>query len=157
MAGCDWLLANWAELSDRLDEGLSWQPEDRMRAIRMLGKQPLNLVVDEPVMVDLPGDATRWTRTARDVFDEPLSRPAPPADRRPSTERLAGARSPRAGCRSAARTRAARRCWRIVSERARARLEELLALHVERGEAADLGAPVRTAAKRGGVAPASTR
>src|SRR5262249_36992402 len=40
--GCNWLLARWGELSDLLKPGLSWQPVDKFRAVRLLGKQPLD-------------------------------------------------------------------------------------------------------------------
>ena len=39
-AGCLWLLQQWAELRDILDEDLLWQSIDRFKAIRLLGRQP---------------------------------------------------------------------------------------------------------------------
>ena len=39
-AGCLWLLRQWAELSDILDQDLLWQSIDRFKAIRLLGRQP---------------------------------------------------------------------------------------------------------------------
>ena len=48
--GCAWLLEQWAALGKLLDDGLNWQPPDRLRAIRLLGKQPLDAIDDEPVM-----------------------------------------------------------------------------------------------------------
>ena len=41
-SGCRWLLDRWAELRALLDGGLSWQPPDKLRAIRLLGHQPLD-------------------------------------------------------------------------------------------------------------------
>jgi hypothetical protein len=46
-AGCRWLLARWAELRALLERGLAWQAPDKLKAIRLLGKQPLD-AVDEP-------------------------------------------------------------------------------------------------------------
>ena len=39
-AGCTWLLQQWAELREILDQDLLWQPIDRFKAIRLLGRQP---------------------------------------------------------------------------------------------------------------------
>jgi hypothetical protein len=41
-AGCRWLLDQWAELRAILDQGLGWQSPDKLKAIRLLGKQPLD-------------------------------------------------------------------------------------------------------------------
>ena len=38
-AGCLWLLQQWAELREILDQDLLWQPIDRFKAIRLLGRQ----------------------------------------------------------------------------------------------------------------------
>jgi hypothetical protein len=48
-AGCRWLLDRWAELRALLDKGLSWQSSDKFKAIRLLGKQPLDAADDEEV------------------------------------------------------------------------------------------------------------
>ncbi len=47
--GCDWLLARWAELQARLEPGQSWQSPDKLKAIRLLGKQPLDAADDADV------------------------------------------------------------------------------------------------------------
>src|SRR6516165_12787281 len=39
--GCRWLLDRWADLGALLDRGQSWQAPDKLRAIRLLGRQPL--------------------------------------------------------------------------------------------------------------------
>ncbi len=41
-AGCRWLLGRWVELGNLLDRGLSWQSPDKLKAIRLLGRQPLD-------------------------------------------------------------------------------------------------------------------
>src|SRR5262249_19702619 len=48
-AGCRWLLDRWAELRGLLDRGLSWQSPDKFRAIRLLGRQPLDAADSEVV------------------------------------------------------------------------------------------------------------
>jgi hypothetical protein len=48
-AGCRWLLDRWAELRGLLDRGLSWQSPDKLRAIRLLGRQPLDAADSEVV------------------------------------------------------------------------------------------------------------
>jgi hypothetical protein len=48
--GCAWLLDRWGELRDILEDGLLWQPHDRLRVVRMLGRQPLEAVDDKRVM-----------------------------------------------------------------------------------------------------------
>jgi hypothetical protein len=48
--GCRWLLDRWAELRSWLEQGLKWQAPDRLKAIRMLGRQPMDAVADERVL-----------------------------------------------------------------------------------------------------------
>ena len=48
--GCHWLLDRWAELRKLLDDGLKWQPPDRLRAIRLMGRQPMDALHDERVL-----------------------------------------------------------------------------------------------------------
>ncbi len=48
--GCRWLLARWYELLQILDAGECWNSPDRFKAIRLLGKQPLDAMVDRDVL-----------------------------------------------------------------------------------------------------------
>jgi hypothetical protein len=48
--GCAWLLDQWGELRDALERYHGWQPPDRFKAIRLLGRQPLDVWEDERVM-----------------------------------------------------------------------------------------------------------
>jgi hypothetical protein len=48
-AGCRWLLERWGELGGLLDRGLSWQSPDKLKAIRLLGRQPLDAADSEVV------------------------------------------------------------------------------------------------------------
>jgi hypothetical protein len=40
--GSRWLLERWAELRARLEDGQCWQSPDKLKAIRLLGRQPLD-------------------------------------------------------------------------------------------------------------------
>jgi hypothetical protein len=48
-AGCRWLLDRWAELRGLLDRGQTWQSADKLKAIRLLGRQPLEAADSEVV------------------------------------------------------------------------------------------------------------
>jgi hypothetical protein len=48
-AGCRWLLDRWAELRELLEQDLLWQSPDRLKAIRLLGKQPMDAADDADV------------------------------------------------------------------------------------------------------------
>ena len=49
VAGCRWLLEAWKGLRDVLESGLAWQPHEKIKAIRLLGKQPLDAFSDRDV------------------------------------------------------------------------------------------------------------
>jgi hypothetical protein len=49
LLGCAWMLDRWADLRDLLVDGLPWQAPERFMAIRLLGKQPIDPIHDEPV------------------------------------------------------------------------------------------------------------
>jgi hypothetical protein len=51
VAGCRWLLDRWAELRSRLEAGEVWAAPDQFKAIRLLGKQPLDAVDDSDVIL----------------------------------------------------------------------------------------------------------
>jgi len=39
-AGCQWLLDRWTELRARIEAGQCWQSPEKLKAVRMLGRQP---------------------------------------------------------------------------------------------------------------------
>jgi hypothetical protein len=41
-AGCRWLLARFGELHDRLEGGQGWHPHEKLKMVRLLGRQPLD-------------------------------------------------------------------------------------------------------------------
>ncbi len=45
--GCQWMLDRWIELRTLLDQGQPWPSIEKSRAIRLLGKPPLNLTAEE--------------------------------------------------------------------------------------------------------------
>jgi hypothetical protein len=49
--GCRWLLDRWTELRRILEDHLKWQAPDRLKAIRMLGRQPMDALADERVLL----------------------------------------------------------------------------------------------------------
>jgi hypothetical protein len=50
-ASCQWLLDQWAALRSRLNDGLAWHSPDKLKAIRLLGRQPLGAVDDTDVCI----------------------------------------------------------------------------------------------------------
>ncbi len=48
--GCAWLLDRWGELGAILEDGFAWQPPDRFKAVRMLGRQPLHAAEDDEIL-----------------------------------------------------------------------------------------------------------
>jgi hypothetical protein len=44
LAGCRWLRGRWDELREMLESGLGWQSQEKLKAVRLLGRQPLQAV-----------------------------------------------------------------------------------------------------------------
>jgi hypothetical protein len=49
VAGCRWLLDAWSQLRDVLESGLGWQSHEKIKTVRLLGKQPLDSLSDRDV------------------------------------------------------------------------------------------------------------
>ena len=49
LAGCEWLLREWAGLKAILDLGQPWLSSDKLKAIRLLGKQPFDALDNRDV------------------------------------------------------------------------------------------------------------
>ena len=45
-AGCQWMLDRWAELETLVECDLAWLSPDKLKAIRLLGMQPIDAVDD---------------------------------------------------------------------------------------------------------------
>jgi hypothetical protein len=67
LAGCEWLLDPWARLRDLLEQGLPWLAPDKLKAVRLLGRHPID--------VSAPTVANVVT-----VSDLPVSRPDRPIE-----------------------------------------------------------------------------
>ena len=113
-AGCSWLLEKWAALGTILEQGRTWQPADRVRAIRLMGKQPLDAIGDDGVLsIYLACQAME--PEGPDVFAEPLSdlhRPEMVAQRHRLAATFATARAERSPRDAEAGRSALWRWWR---------------------------------------------
>jgi hypothetical protein len=49
LKGCEWLLGEWTKLKATLDAGKPWIITDKLRAVRLLGRQPFDVLDDEDV------------------------------------------------------------------------------------------------------------
>ena len=131
--GCAWLLDRWGELRQRLETGGNWQPLERLKAIRLLGRQPMDAVEDDRVMMIY---LACWAMDPNGPhgFDDLVNELQPAElklwidrldDRQAMSRRPA---SPEAG---------EAEVLKIIAEEEE-RLEEVLELHLERDEAGGL-------------------
>ena len=81
LQGCEWLLAEWAKLKATLDRGQAWISSDKLKAVRLLGKQPFDAIDDRDVaMVFLAAyvlkpDKTSWYwEIAKELADNDVKR-----------------------------------------------------------------------------------
>ena len=131
--GCAWLLDRWGELRQRLETGGTWQPVERLKAIRLLGRQPMDAPQDDRVtMIYL----ACWAMAPDGPhgFDD-LVNELQPAELKLWIERLDERETlsrrpadPQAG---------EAELLKIIADEEE-RLEEVLELHLERDEAAGL-------------------
>jgi len=149
VAGCRWLLDRWAELRARLEPGEVWTAPDQFKAIRLLGKQPLDAIDDPDVTLiclasvkllpggqdveafaaitnELPISKLRVGKDEHSIYENELRR-RPLAQLRPADED------------------AAREALRALVDRRTARLELILARNQEVAEADAAEAPDRLA------------
>jgi hypothetical protein len=70
-AGCRWLLDRWAELHAALDGDAGWSPDERLRAVRLLGKEPAD-AVDDPMVQSIYLCAFVLGGKDPQVFDDQL-------------------------------------------------------------------------------------
>jgi hypothetical protein len=126
-AGSEWLLERWADLRRLLEEGLNWQAPDRLRAIRLPGRQPMDALADERVLsiylacdAMAPGSPTSIDDLLTETTDAELAIFKARAQGRGADGKKPA--SPEAG----------RAALRALVERALARLAGLLADHRER-------------------------
>jgi hypothetical protein len=48
-AGCEWLLEQWAELNDLLKSNVPWLASDKLKAVRLLGRHPIDAIDNRDV------------------------------------------------------------------------------------------------------------
>ncbi len=136
--GRSWLRDRWLDLARILERGRTWQPIDRVRAIRLLGKQPLDFVEDERVLsIYLACHA--MDPDGPDVFAEPLSdldRPRSEANHQRLTAKYRALRADRAPEDASA----GRAALAAIIAAALARLEGLREGHAEAVASSDITA-----------------
>ena len=131
--GCAWLLDRWGELRVRLEDGWTLQPPERFKAIRLLGRQPMDAPQDDRVMMiylacwamDLDGPHG-FQDLVNELHPAELKLWIARLDDREAMDR-----------RPADRPSGKAELLKIVAEEEE-RLEEVLELHLERDEAAGL-------------------
>ncbi len=65
--GCQWMLDRWSELTSILEEGLDWQSADKLKAVRLLGRQPMEAVDDRNVLMVFVACQTIESRTSMPI------------------------------------------------------------------------------------------
>ncbi len=131
--GCAWLLDRWGELRVRLEDGWTLQPPERFKAIRLLGRQPMDAPQDDRVMMiylacwamDLDGPHG-FQDLVNELHPAELKLWIARLDDREAMDR-----------RPADRPSGKAELLKIVAEEEE-RLEEVLELHLERDEAVGL-------------------
>ena len=131
--GCAWLLDRWGELQDVLDGGLKWQAPDRFKAIRLLGKQPTDPVLD-PQVRRLYMAGWAMEPEAKHPFDD-VSNEFHHGERVMFVERLDGRKARDEALESPEAGRTA--LVALVAEQVN-HLEDLLARHLDRDAAASV-------------------
>jgi hypothetical protein len=79
LLGCEWLLGQWAALKAILDRSQPWLSSDKLKAVRLLGKQPFDAIDDRDVALVflasfvLKGDKGQWySEIATEMTDSDL-------------------------------------------------------------------------------------
>ncbi len=81
LLGCEWLLREWAGLKAILDRGQAWLSADKLKAVRLLGKQPFDAIDDRDVAMvflasfELKKDKAAWYwEIAMEMSDRDIKR-----------------------------------------------------------------------------------
>jgi hypothetical protein len=125
--GCRWLLERWGELKKVLDDGAKWQAPDRLRAIRLLGRQPMDALSDERVM-SVYLACWAMDREGKHGFDDLWSELEAGSERMRFLERV----DARAICWMPDTPEGGRNMLLDLVAEAAARIQKLLAAHEER-------------------------
>ncbi len=68
--GCLALLREWHKLLERIEQGLGWQSHDRLKAIRMLGRQPTDAAEDKRIVQIYVGAFAIKPSIKRKAYDD---------------------------------------------------------------------------------------
>ena len=68
--GCEALIEVWKMLRGRLENDCIWQSQDRLKAVRMLGKQPVDAAEDQRVRLIYSASFALSPRGKRDPYDD---------------------------------------------------------------------------------------
>ena len=49
--GCQWMIDQWSDLGSTLAKGLNWQSADKLKAVRLLGRHPIEAADDPNVLM----------------------------------------------------------------------------------------------------------
>ena len=81
LLGCEWMLGEWAKLKAIIDKGQAWLSSDKLKAVRLLGKQPFDAIDDRDVaMVFLasfvlkPDKSSWYWEIATELADKDVKR-----------------------------------------------------------------------------------
>ena len=138
--GCRWLLDRWAELRMLLEQEQPWQSPDKLRAIRLLGRYPIDALDDSQVANVFVACHT-IDSSGGELFHE-IGNELRPEELTIARQRLAG--RPLEWLRPHDRTEARQALFQIV-ERAVGRLETKAEAHRQLAERDAASAPDRLA------------
>jgi hypothetical protein len=136
--GCQWMLDRWSELRSILDEGLNWQSADKFKAVRLLGRQPLEAVDDRNLLTMFVACQTiegQPTFDIREIWND-----LRPAEKPAYVERLRGRGIDRLAPADAA---AARQVLFDIIDRATAQIKAKADEHRRRADVVDALTPDR--------------
>jgi hypothetical protein len=81
LVGCKWMLAEWVKLKAILEQGHAWLSSDKLKAVRLLGKQPFDAIDDRDVAMAfmasfvLKPDKSAWYwEIAMELADKDIKR-----------------------------------------------------------------------------------
>jgi hypothetical protein len=138
--GCQWMLDRWSELRSILDEGLDWQSADKLKAVRLLGRHPIEAFDDRNVLMVFIACQTIESRTSIPIPE--LWNELRKYERKQYAERLVGRGIEKHRPTDAT---AARQALYAIIDRATAQIALKAEAHRDRAEINDSLAPGRLA------------
>ena len=130
--GCQSLIGQWQALADRVKKGLEWQPQDRLKSCRLMGRQPLDILEDDRVLLVYVASYALGGPNGRDNAYDDLKCELGTVDHKKFLERIRS-RSPMPPL-SATDTPGAHRALLDLVARNVERLEAKLEVHLERAD-----------------------